>query len=401
MSTENTDANVAGGAPNQAGSSSGVADPMAMRDTNTGNLRPLKIKTDASATLPANPSEQKPGPDTIKLKVIREKKKPAANLMAASQTIHLRATPTVPAAPEAAAGEQADAEPAKKTLVVQLPGAAKPEDSTTNTSTLHLKPNAGPTIPGAPGTGPSIVGPAQKKAGATLKIKPPVSPAAGGQETSTTAIKKPVPVDAASAAAAAPPGLGAPKLKLAPPPAAAQTVAATPPEPPAEAAAAPETGTGKMTLKIKPAPAGAGPGKTVSLPPAPAPSAETVSAAQSTVALSAPPPAAQSTVEITPPEEADAGDGKKKKRLTLSRGKGPVAPPLPTGASAPEGAAAAKQPGTGSERAAAAVTEPGAVAPEAGAEPGIGYLLAAVASLLAIGALTAVLVMQYMRHIAL
>jgi len=379
------------------GGGEGVSDPLSMRDTQTSNLQRVEPQDepDAASTIPATPAaddSEGPGPDTVRLKVIREKKKQLANILTASQTIHLRPTSEGgPAASDGAeappgAGGPAAPPPAKDTLKLNVPGAVQDEaggeeEDSVHTSTLKIRPR-GSIAPGGPtlgGPSPATVVGAEKKASATLKIKPPTA----GGSAGTVAVQPPTP-------GGAPPAAPAPGAA----PAAAATQQAEPPQASDQ--------TAKLTLKIKPGlkPKQAAAGATVSLPGVGEDQAEGGSSkAGKTVALTPPPSGAQATVEVKPEDAAAAAaeetapaakSGKKTLKLRTDK----PAPGLsPSAAAGPPSRA-----GVASEEAGMAPPDMEGNAPVGADEPGVGYTVASFITLAAVVAMCILLVQQFIMH---
>ena len=225
----------------------GVKDPLSLRDTNTSRLKRIKIDNpgQVGATVVVTPPaaggrDKRDSTETVRLKIIREKRQGAAPVAAANQTIRLRppaegggvpASPVVPAAEAAVspAAETVRVDAAADTVTVPpaapAPVAAPPSSgSKVSTATIKLRPGSLPT----PATGPVI------------SAEPTAAP---GNAKHTIKIKMPAPTvaGAGATAPAVPPDSGA-TIKL---PAPSGDAGATMKLPDAPA------GTGKRPLKFK------------------------------------------------------------------------------------------------------------------------------------------------------
>jgi hypothetical protein len=403
-------------------------DPSRRRETDTANLKRIRPgKTSAEGVTTTGET----GTDTIHLRVIKEKKNQLKNILSASQTIRLRpspagdaqpgktptaasaqaaqAAPAAPPAPAPAAAPAGDAQ--KRTLKIKAP-------SEPGTTPAAAAPPPPPTVPETqpsptdtaevtrPKTTPiqvsqARVEKAEKDEAGTAMVNRDLVRSAGtavptqlarkaptlqpktGVTTDTVKLKAPTGAAGATPGAATPPPApaaatpGAPSeskttLKIKAPPAATPP---PPPQPPTDTA--PVVSSSKSTLKIKAPVAPAAGAVTQAAPPAPSPSAETLkqpapaaeepSAGGKTLKLKAA-PKSQQTLKVPAPT-SDAG------QKTVVQ---PVPAPQPTAAPAP-------------------AMRPQARTAEPSAGPGLIYTLAAAASLLAVGAGVALMVMQYLQ----
>ena len=101
---------VGGSDPSQT---SAITDPMELRQTNTNKLQ--RIKADETTAAMSHGREE--GTDTVRLKVVREKKKQLPDVVSPGQTVHLRPS----AAPDAAGGQDRSA---SSTIKAASPAAA-------------------------------------------------------------------------------------------------------------------------------------------------------------------------------------------------------------------------------------------------------------------------------------
>ncbi|MEI8078270.1 MAG: hypothetical protein WCH61_01420 [bacterium] len=231
----------------------GVKDPLSLRDTNTSRLKRIKmdssgqISTTVVVTPPtASGRDKRDSTETVRLKVIREKRQGAAPVAAAHQTIRLRppaeggVVPTVPVVPVAETAssptaETVHVEAAADTVTVPpaVPAASVPATPVPATSSAGNKISTA-TIKLRPGTLPTPV------AGPVIAAEPTAAP---GKAKHTIKIKMPAPVvpGAGATALAVPPDSGA-TIKL---PASAGDAGATMKLPDAPAS------TGKRPLKFK------------------------------------------------------------------------------------------------------------------------------------------------------
>lgn len=238
-----------------------LEDPMALRDTKTGKLRRMQSE-DEEANAMAPGSGGAPGGvnETVRLKVVRDGKKPEEKKepLTSSQTIHLR--PSGSAAP-AAAGDEAK----------------------TSDETLRVVPPAAEDEPGD--SAPKLAVPRSKQSTSTLKVGSQPEPAAAdeGLEESETKTAVPMVPNAAAKRATS-------TLKVSP----SQPEPATLTQPPAAASNKAETA--PATLRVS--------------PPRDALAEEDVAAGDET--STAVPPAAASnkaetapaTLRVSPPEDA-------------------------------------------------------------------------------------------------
>ncbi len=370
-----------GGDPEQT---SEIMDPMSLRDSSAGRLRRLESADAAStAVAPAAGEDGGKTTETVRLKIVREKKKQLSNILTASQTIHLRPSnlaPPTPGQPAAASppGTAPTASvppptPAASSETVKVappkpPAAAPPEDSGVTvvtpqisaksaTATLKIRPKPGekppaPPKPVAPPRAAASLAKGGLKATSTLKIRPPTTkkpltaatskskaetaPAMHRQKApDSTAMTPKSKVETAPAVEREKPPES--KLKLTPSkpptPAAAEpstqdTQVATPPREPEK--------TSKLSLSLKkPKKGGAAP--TMKLPgvgeaggEAEAAAAEEAGDAKATVAVSPPSEDAKATVALKQePDDEAAEDTKAKKKpgLKLKSGKKPQGAP--------------------------------------------------------------------------
>lgn len=195
----------------------GVKDPLSLRDTNTSRLKRIKIdgQGQAGATVMVTPQgaggrDKRDSTETVRLKIIREKRQGAAPAATANQTIRLRppaeaggvpASPVVPAADSAASPAAETIRVDDTAATVTVPTAAPAPANVVNkvsTATIKLRPGALPT----PAAGPVITAePTAAPGGAkhTIKIKMPApasgagAPAPGVPPDSGATIKLPSP----------------------------------------------------------------------------------------------------------------------------------------------------------------------------------------------------------------
>ena len=156
-----------------AGATATIQDPMKMRDTPTSRLQRVKSADEtAAAVKPAN--AQGKGTETVKLKVVKEKKKQLPNVISPGQTVHLRpssspegAVSGADAAPSNSASATVKATPvptgsATPTGVLKIisrpkaargsrPSALRDLSDKSSTRTLRIRPGqTGPEAPEAP-----------------------------------------------------------------------------------------------------------------------------------------------------------------------------------------------------------------------------------------------------------
>ncbi|MFA5205741.1 MAG: hypothetical protein WC708_15195 [Lentisphaeria bacterium] len=212
----------------------GVKDPLSLRDTNTSRLKRIKVdgQGQAGATVVVTPTggsgDKTSSTETVRLKIIREKRPGAVGPAASNQTIRLRPPGGAAAAPAEAPTLATQPGPAAETVRVDAPPAPPAAaGSKISTATIKLRPGALPA-PAAP-----VI--------ALPEAAPEAAPAATGSAKHTIKIKMPAPGTAAAA-----PDSGA-TLRMPPPPEAGATLKL-----PEEQAA-----TSKRTLKFKTPKAGA------------------------------------------------------------------------------------------------------------------------------------------------
>jgi hypothetical protein len=152
--------------PSQTGE---IRDPMALRDTSHGKLKRVQSPDEtASAVAPASEGEHGVKRETVRLKVVRDKKKGGPQI--------LPPTPgTPPPAPPPPSPTEA-VPPSAQTVKISLPGLKKPGASAA--STKHA-------------TATVRVQEPPEGAGGTLKISPPDAEGGNGEyrETSTSTLK--------------------------------------------------------------------------------------------------------------------------------------------------------------------------------------------------------------------
>lgn len=341
-------------ADESSGDESSITDPMALKDSDTSKFRRVQPEGESEPTVvpaaaPAGAGLDATGLDadrpteTVRLKVVREKKKELANILTSSQTVRLRPSSVVPPAAEPAQPDTPAATP--------MPPSAPATGSTVK---VELPPGGAPPTPPPPAEAPQL--PGQSPAG-TLKLRPGGAGKSGKLDRSASAtlkIKAPRPKaatkeseDEASATKTAVP-------------------IPVPPEAPASS---------KLSLKVKPTAGGGDAGRTVKLPPglgeAAKPEAEP---AAETVASPpvGPIPETGATVQLdTPPAPGDAkASGLKLRKSEKPLGQAPIAE----------------------------ATDPGAVKRPTGADPGVMLTLASAAILAAMAGVTYFVVMQFLAH---
>jgi hypothetical protein len=403
-----------------------IRDPMALRDTSQGKLRRIQSPDEsANAVAPAAGGEEGIKRETVRLKVVRDTKKGAPQIVPPAPEAESPTPVPLPAPPSLASGEET-VSPASQTVKISLPGLKKapsiqadslkhatatvrvqepppseepaktlkvapPEESAefreTNTATLKVgRPKV--ATPGAPAASP----------GGTIKIKP--GPALGGksaeggdQNKQMTATLKVRPVPAAQAPAASEPTANkqvTATLKVrsgeAEAPDAASTVRITPPAVGPGAAADGEEGRPSLRLK-RPGKPEADAASTVRLPGI---DEAAEAAPDQTVRLPALPeeetaaPAAE-TAEATGPAIPPKKGLKLKPGRKHEEGEAPEAgmEGEPEEAAAPEEAAV-----------------PPAFAPRPAADgPGVVAAIGSIAACGALGTLVYRLVMDFVLHI--
>ncbi len=263
-----------------------IRDPMALRETSQGKLRRIQSPDEtANAVAPASsPVAETAGEagikrETVRLKVVRDKKKTGPQILPATDAEPEPAITPPPPAPMPPSPEVAA--PSAQTVKISLPGLKK----------ASVAPGA-PSLKRATST-VRVQEPPTDEAGSTVRVAPPATPAEF-QETSTATLKigvrpppAPGPAEPEGAAPAGPAGT----IKINPGPALT-----------ARPADADQNKQITATLKIRPG---------TTEPPAPEPVEPSGSNKQVTATLKirsgAPEtPDAASTVRITPPAAAGA-----------------------------------------------------------------------------------------------
>ena len=329
------------------GDESSITDPMALKDSDTSKFRAVQPEGESEPTVvPAAPpaaAEEDTGrpTETVRLKVVREKKKELANILTASQTVRLRPSSVAPAPSESAPADTAPAE-----------GTPPPAPATGSTVKVQLPPGgAPPTPPSAPPAGaPELPG---KASAGTLKLRPGGQGKPDRSASATLKIKAPRPK---------------PKAK-APEEEASATKTAVP------IPAQPEGKTpSRLTLKVKPTTSAGDAARTVKLPagvaekPEAPPAPETVASAPAV-----PVPETGATVQLGTPPAPD--DAKPSSGLKLKKSDKPLA-----------------------EAPIAQATDPDLVKRPSGADPGILLTLASAAILAAMAGVTYFVVMQLLEQ---
>jgi hypothetical protein len=156
--------------PSQTGE---IRDPMALRDTSHGKLKRVQSPDEtASAVAPTAEGEQGIKRETVRLKVVRDKKKGGPQILPPTPT----AAPVAPPAPPAPPSPAEAAPPSAQTVKISLPGLKKPGASgaSTKRATATVRVQEPP-----------------EGAGGTLKVSPPAAEGDDGdyRETSTSTLK--------------------------------------------------------------------------------------------------------------------------------------------------------------------------------------------------------------------
>ncbi len=310
-----------------------IADPTALRETTTSRLRRVQpeIESTAAALAPAGPGQQKVS-ETVRLKVVREKKKQLADLLTASQTVKIRpSTLEATGAPKSAAEKPIAPSPSDSGLETHVsstpPGRPPVKPPAARTSASTVKVTLPPTPAVAPVGAPSEAAldsesrdadaaPMEERPGqsapATLKLRPgrQGKPAQGAAAPPLVPVPPtaptPPPISASGAETAptppavAPPAEGAgATVKITAPPTAPVSASAQESEETVPVAPKPTKRGSKLTLKVKP---GSRTARTVKLPGA----GGTAGAAATTAAPAVAPGKAAKTVPVAPPPGAEA-----------------------------------------------------------------------------------------------
>ncbi|MBT3375751.1 MAG: hypothetical protein HN742_32535 [Lentisphaerae bacterium] len=322
------------------GAETHISDPMSLRDTATNKLHRIQGPEEgATAVAPAAADFGGGRPtETVRLKVVREKKKQLSNILTASQTIHLRPSAlkeeAAASAPGAAAPPQKD-DPAKTaaalppppsqaasdTIKVTPPTAAPATPAAAPSTPPSAPPSAPPTTPQADKTDDATVIPmsAAKSATATLKIRPrlnkkpgeaappPAAAASTDNKSAKLSATSTMKIRPAAGRKITPPtGDGDAETKPSMPPPAATAAPPKPPEAsstPTQAVklAEPTEKTSKLSLQLKKPKA-----KAAAAPALPGLAEGSAPDAAKTQVAGPPEPTASSTVAVSLPDEPDA-----------------------------------------------------------------------------------------------